>query len=219
MANYKFSFVTTVLLGISACGDVPPATNISPHTSEFIRKYEESRGITDETHGSFATIAYFNPSDTPQSLPRRDSSFSGNGLRLLAGHSQGHSVIEVLYPLNVHHAYARNGKGPAVPLQVRIDPPAHPTARYPRTVYRRVRLDQDYSFSRRLYDMDNREAAIELSREVLSKTHCRGGTLTEDNSKGDFAQAYGPRNRAGPHGATVSPGWIVSYRCSRWRKR
>ncbi len=204
-------------LFLSACGGGPPPQGNPYGVDSFVEEYYAARGITEETHGTFSTTAYFTPADTPRTPPSRESRWSGNGLGLLVAHSQGHSTVEVLYPVNAHQTYKSSGRGAAIPIEVRINPPADPSARYPRNVFRRLKTDQTYIFSGRLYAKTNRDAAIQLAQEVATKTHCRGGTLTKNTEEGDFAQAYAPRNRAA-NGRDVAPGWIISYRCSRWRK-
>lgn len=206
------------VLVLACCGDTAPPGAISPQTSEFIRDYYASRGITNETHGRSETIAYLSAKDVPQSLPTRESAWAGSGVELLVKHSQGYSKVAPLYGVNVQNEYSRNGSGEAVPIVVKIDPTEHPSAMYPRSKFRRLKLDQEYVFVGKIYNKKNRASAIAMAREVLAKSHCRGGKVTDDPAKPEIAEAYG-RNARTANGVSISPGWAVYLRCSKWRAK
>ena len=196
------------------------AAGVSAQTaaqSDFAKSYYEKRGITNKTHGTSASLAAFTAKDTPRSLPKRTSAWSGNGLEFLVRHSQGASVVGMNYPLNVDRIYASGGRGAAVPISVHISEPEHPGARYPRQNYRRFTTERQYVFKGKIWRKSNRAEAIALAREVLSATHCRGGQVTEAEVAGQHAYPLTPRTRI--NGSPAEPGWSVAFRCSRWRER
>lgn len=187
--------------------------------SDFQEQHDAALGITSETHGTPREMAPFSRRDVPQKLPVRESTFSNSGLGLVVKHSQGYSTVEPLYELNVHKRYRANGRGDAVPVSLRINPPINPNlhVRLPRSEYRLLETSGEYEFGGRFIAARNRSAAIGLAREVLSKSHCLGGTVTKDAAKPEFAQSFG-RNARNASGYSIEPGWVVHFRCSRWRK-
>lgn len=207
------------LLAVTACntgtGDFTGAAK-----SEFIAEYEKRLGITSETHGTPLEMAPFSQKDIPRTLPSRESTFSDSGVALIVKHSQGYSKVTPLYELNVHRRYSASGRGKAVPISVKIDPPMKPnvSVSLPRSSYRALSTDNEYQFKGSFLSDSNREVAIRLAREVLMKTHCYGGAVTQNTDKPEFAQAFGKRARTAS-GQSILPGWAIHFRCSRWRER
>ena len=203
-----------VCLLLAACNSNPQAP-VSQHTRDFIDSYYASRGITDKTHGSSLLLPEFSPVDVPKTLPHRRSVFQHAGPVMLVTHSLGTSTVEVMYPIGVEEAYYADGTGAPVPVSVRIDRPEHPGALYPLADHRRLTLARQATFSGNLWDEHNRPAAVALTREVLQRTHCLGGTVTDHALSGRQANAYGEGVRV--DSGRMAPGWVVEFRCSRWR--
>ena len=200
---------------LAACNSNPQAP-VSQHTQDFIDSYYASRGITDKTHGSSQALPEFSPADVPKALPHRRSVFQHAGPVMLVTHSLGTSTVEVMYPKGVEETYSADGKGAPVPVSVRIDGPEHPGALYPLADHRRLTLAGQTAFSGNLWDENNRAAAVALTREVLQRTHCLGGTVTDHALSGRQANAFGEGVRMDA-GHIMAPGWVVEFRCSRWR--
>ncbi len=181
-------------------------------------EHRKASGITDAIHGSPHNITFFTPADTPNTLPDRSSVWHGSGLKLVVRHSLGYSTVEPLYELNAHRLYSKNGRGADIPIAVRVNPPIHYSAQLPRSSYRQLELDQEYTLPAAFLSKRNQATIVALSREVLAKTHCRGGTVTEDRTAPDFAESYNRRSKA-PSGLSIRPSWVVKFLCSRWRAK
>jgi len=207
------------LLALSACntgtGDFTLAEK-----SEFIAEYEKRLGITSETHGTPLEMAPFSQKDIPRTLPVRDSTFSDSGVAVIVKHSKGYSKVTPLYEMHVHRRFSVSGRGKPVPISVKIDPPLNPnvSVSLPKSSYRALETDTEYQFKGSFLFDSNREVAIGLAREVLMKTHCYGGTVTQDTDKPEFVQVFrkGARTASGER---ILPGWAIHFRCSRWREK
>lgn len=164
-----------------------------------------------------AGLAAFSARDIPQRLPRRNEA----SLSYVVRHSGGESTVEFHFSRNVNRAaFSRSGKGEAVPVSVRLSPSKQGFALYQKKRHRRLDLRQNYRISGKVYRKSNRKSAVALTREVLGRTFCNDGTVTENHDMGDFVSFYGRRSNArSPEGFGVLPGVVVNFRCSRWRAK
>ncbi|MEZ5713783.1 MAG: hypothetical protein R3D85_00565 [Paracoccaceae bacterium] len=159
----------------------------------------------------------FTRRDVPDEPIDRNDPFEGNGIYLLVWHSLGLSQVAVLYDLHAGRLYSSKGKGEAIPLTVRINLPGPEKTWYSRKVFRLYETKRPYVFSGQLLDERNRAEVIAMAREVLENTHCMGGTVTENHSRGRFAKRYDGTTRS-KMGGFIAPGWNIEFRCSRWHK-
>jgi len=125
-------------------------------SSVFIEEYMKTKGITEATHGSPHDIAFFTTADTPTAIPDRSTVWHGSGLKLVVAHSLGYSTVEPLYELNAHRRYSQNGRGPDIPIAVRVNPPSHYSAKLTRSSYRQLELDQEYKLTNPFLYNDHR---------------------------------------------------------------
>ncbi|MGB0507821.1 MAG: hypothetical protein ACPGGK_16665 [Pikeienuella sp.] len=217
MRSIWFLFSTICLSILTACGGGSGTAVKDPQMAEFIRKYNESRGITAETHGSPSEMALFTEADVPKSLVQRENTFSGAKPYIVIQHAHGYSGVEILYELRANDRYAENGTGVAIPIDVRIDPPYSSNTLLQRDVFRRLEIAETYNFGRAIYAEENRSQIIQLATEVLTKTHCLVGEVTQNAKRGTEAYSVRPGQRV--NGISIDPGWIVHLRCSRWRQK
>lgn len=214
----KYLAAFGIFLAMAGCNHGNGDFTLEP--SDFMKRYDKSRGITPETHGTPLEMAPFSSGDIPEKLPVRDSVFAGSGLKLVVKHSQGYSSVEPLYELKVHEKYSANAAGQPVPVYVRIDPPFNPNydVRLPYSRFRMLETAEEYQFKGRFLSQSNRETAIGLAQEVLAKTHCAGGRVTQNTDLPELAESYG-RNARNASGDSIVSGWVINLRCSRWRQR
>lgn len=162
-------------------------------------------------------LAPFSARDVPRQLPKQGQV----GMRYVVQHSNGYSTVEILFSRYVNlKAFSPSGKGEALPVSVRLSPRAQGFALYQKKNHRSLDLSQTYKISGRVYRKSNRKSAAALTREVLERTFCKGGVVTENHDMGEFVKLYGRKSKVtSPEGFGVLPGVVVEYRCSRWRAR
>lgn len=160
-------------------------------------------------------LAPFGSRDVPRRLPRKSDAM----LTYVVQHSGGESTVEILFSRDVNRArFSVSGTGEAVPVSVRLSPSKQGFAIYSKRGHRRLDLSRIYKINGQVYRKSNRKSVVDLTHEVLQQTFCLGGTVSENNSMGDFVNFYGRRSKAkSREGMGVLPGVVVHYRCSRWR--
>lgn len=141
---------------------------------------------------------------------------------VLVEHSMGFSSVDVEAQLGAIGRYVRGGQGEALPVTVRIGLPKDIFGRNPK-VHRSLFLNRQYQFSGTLTDSVNQAAALALAKEVLARTYCVGGEITE-NYTAQIVDTSGPRPvaltvpmiKSSPPGGGYVPEWIVRLRCGLW---
>ncbi|SFN56881.1 hypothetical protein SAMN04487859_10520 [Roseovarius lutimaris] len=174
-------------------------------------------------------VAEFGPFDIPAELPRRPNNWRKFNLKYYEYqtyyvHQQDNFYkVYPIFRIGVRQKYSKSGKGFAVPIIMRIDsrrikPKQWGTNDIGLMRSRRITLGNDYPVSGRVHAKRNRSSIVKMAKEVLEKTVCSGGTVTEDHSDGSFATSYNGKTR-NYQGIKISAGWLIKYRCSRWRAR
>jgi len=163
----------------------------------------------------------FSASDVPDS-PDFRTPFTAP--MLLVEHSLGFSSVDVIAQSGATGQFVRDGQGEALPVTVRIGLPKDIMGRNPK-IHRSLFLNRQYQFSGVLTDRVNQAAALALAKEVLARTYCVGGEITE-NFNAQYVDSNGPRPvavnaptiKASQPGDRFVPEWIVRLRCGLWAR-
>lgn len=144
---------------------------------------------------------------------------------IVAHHSLGLSRIHLIAVSDAVGQYVEGGSGEALPVSVFLDLPTDLSGSVPR-VHRSLALNGDYQFSGAFTDSENWNVALALAKEVLERSYCLGGVVTE-NSDAQIGDVSGGRSVARdrpaisvvpPNNEGWAPGWRVQLRCGLWSK-
>ncbi len=143
---------------------------------------------------------------------------------LVVGLSSGIVSVDILSQKGAEREFVKGGGGEPLPVSVYIDLPAQ-TSDGIREVHRGLKLDGDYKFIGVATDAVNRDVALALAKEVLAKTYCRGGAVTE-NHDAQVVDTKGsepvlrkfPMISSSPPDGKYIPGWTVKLLCGLWTK-
>lgn len=144
---------------------------------------------------------------------------------IVVRHSLGLSRIDLHAERGAVDRYVEGGSGEALPVSVFLNLPTDMNGSNLK-VHRSLALSGEYQFSGAFTDMENRNAALALAKEVLARSYCLGGAVTE-NFDAQFVDETGPRPVARdrpmitsipPNNERRTPGWSVELRCGLWSK-
>lgn len=144
---------------------------------------------------------------------------------IVVRHSMGLSRVYLYAEKGAVNQYIEGGSGEALPVSVYVRPPTDMSGSNLK-IHRSLALSGGYQFSGVFTDMENRNVALALAKEVLARSYCSGGAVTE-NYDAQFVDDTGPRPVARdrpmitaipPNNERKTPGWSVMLRCGLWSK-
>lgn len=171
--------------------------------------------------GSIDSFRTFSPRDVPNS-PDFRTPFTAP--IVVVEHSLGYSRVSIMAERGAESLYVESGQGEALPVTIYIKMPKGLRGAV-RNVHRSLELSGQYQFSGVLTDAVNRDTALAFAKEVLARSYCVGGDITENhnaqivdtNGPQPVARAF-PMISSSPPGGRFTPGWTVNLRCGLWAK-
>lgn len=142
---------------------------------------------------------------------------------IVVRHSLGLSRIDLQAERGAVGRYIEGGSGKALPVRLFLNLPTDMNGSNLK-VHRSLTLSGEYQLSGSFTDIENRSTVLAMAKEVLARSYCFGGAVTE-NYDAQIVDTTGPRPvprdspmivSIPPNNERRTPGWSVQLRCGLW---